>query len=237
MWQSFRAFVLTHVPYGEKGVILRCLTDAHGQQAYFLPSIRSKKSVVRPAMLLPFTPLHLVARHREREQLERIREARILHHFQSLHIDPLKSATSLYLAELTQQLFSEGQEQKRLWELLFSALCKYDDVDDDIHFPLWLSLRLFAQAGFAIPPRTREEGRFSILQGDWISGDLPDSLTESSSALLDTLLRSSAEDSRSVRSQRIARTELMNGLLIYLQHHVPGSRPLKSVDVLRELLA
>ena len=70
--------MLTHRRYGEKGHILHCLTDGLGRQSYFLPSLRSKNAALRAAMLLPLTPLQLIARDSGKDQLERIKEATVL---------------------------------------------------------------------------------------------------------------------------------------------------------------
>lgn len=237
MWESVRAWVLTHRAYGDKGMILHCLTDRFGRQSYYLPSIRSRTSPIRPSMLLPLTPLSLVARHRGKEQLERIKEARLLWHPQSLHQHPVKAAVCLYLAEFIDRIFTETQEQNALWNFVEEHLMQYDDSSyEALLFPLWFSIQLLSFSGLALPEQKVVGGFFDWHEATWKIEETESSLNLPTSSLLSELLQSSWPEVASIKSYGEQRRQLMDGLARFLEWHVPGHRPLKSVEVLRVYL-
>ena len=69
-------------------------------------------------MLLPLTPLQLIARDSGKDQLERIKEATVLWHPENMHGHPVKSAICLMIAELLDHLFIEKTDQTALWDFL-----------------------------------------------------------------------------------------------------------------------
>jgi DNA repair protein RecO (recombination protein O) len=237
MWESTRAWVLTHRAYGDKGMILHCLTDRFGRQSYYLPSIRSRNSPIRPSMVLPLTPLALVARHRGKEQLERIKEARLLWHPKSLHQHPIKAAVCLYLAEFIDRIFTEVQEQITLWDFVEEHLIQYDEsTQENLHFPLWFSVHLLSFSGLALPQQRKLGSFFDWHEAVWKVQESESSLNLQTSALLADLLQHSWPEAASLKSQGEQRRQLMDGLARFLEWHVPGHRTLKSVEVLRMYL-
>jgi DNA repair protein RecO (recombination protein O) len=238
MWKSVRAWVLTHRAYGDKGMILHCLTDEWGRQSFFLPSIRSRNAAIRPSMLLPLTPLAIVARNRGTDKLERIKEASMLWHPQNMHTHPIKSAVTLYLAELIFQLFSEANEQIALWNLLEEKLKEYDNSsDDDLNFPLWLSLKLLHYSGLALPLQSDPEDLFDLQEGVWIASEKDSSFDKEASSLLAELLILDWKEASKVQSSNKSRRALMEGLGRFYEWHIPDMRPLRSIEIVREYLS
>ncbi len=236
-WRSLRAFVLTHRPYGEKGHILHCLTDGLGRQSYFLPSIRSKNAALRASMLLPLTPLQLIARDSEKDQLERIKEASLIWHPGYMHGHPVKSAICLMIAELLDHLFIEKTDQTALWDFLDRELRRFDaSPEEDLLFALWMCVRLMDHSGSSIPAPNETLGYFDLQSAEWSSFEGADHLDAQASSLLAEVLQKDWSLLRPEDSEAHSRRALMEGLQRFWIWHHPEMRALKSLEVVREYL-
>ena len=236
-WRSLRAFVLTHRPYGEKGHILHCLTDGLGRQSYFLPSIRSKNAALRASMLLPLTPLQLIARDSEKDQLERIKEASLIWHPGYMHGHPVKSAICLMIAELLDHLFIEKTDQTALWDFLDRELRRFDaSPEEDLLFALWMCVRLMDHSGSSIPAPNDSPGYFDLQSAEWSSLEGADHLDAQASSLLAEVLQKDWSLLRPEDSEAHSRRALMEGLQRFWIWHHPEMRALKSLEVVREYL-
>ena len=236
-WRSLRAFVLTHRPYGEKGHILHCLTDGLGRQSYFLPSIRSKNAALRASMLLPLTPLQLIARDSEKDQLERIKEASLIWHPGYMHGHPVKSAICLMIAELLDHLFIEKTDQSALWDFLDRELRRFDaSPEEDLLFALWMCVRLMDHSGSSIPAPNDSPGYFDLQSAEWSSLEGADHLDAQASSLLAEVLQKDWSLLRPEDSEAHSRRALMEGLQRFWIWHHPEMRALKSLEVVREYL-
>lgn len=237
MWQSVRAFVLTRKAYGDKGMILHCLTDQWGKQSYFIPSIRSAKSAIRPSMLFPMMPLNIVARNTGKEQLERIKEASLIWHPDQMHQDPIKSSVCLFIAELIDNMFEEQHAQIPLWEFADKYLRQYNESDEnDIHFALWMAIHLMRFSGSSIPFNSDGVNFFDIKRAEWVPFENVSSLGEEESVLLASLLSHDWGEVKEIRSGEKSRRHLMDGLNNFWSWHIPEMRPLKSLEIVREYL-
>lgn len=236
-WRSLRAFVLTHRPYGEKGHILHCLTDDLGRQSYFLPSVRSKNAALRASMLLPLTPLQLIARDSGKDQLERIKEASVLWHPQHMHGHPVKSAICLMIAELLDHLFIEKTDQTALWDFLDQELKRFDaSPEEDLLFALWMCVRLMHHSGSSIPAPNDTPGYFDLRSAEWSSSEGADHLDARASSLLADIVQTDWTLMRPEDSEAYSRRALMDGLQRFWTWHHPEMRTLKSLEVVREYL-
>jgi DNA repair protein RecO (recombination protein O) len=237
MWQSVRAWVLTRKAYGDKGMILHCLTDEWGKQSYFIPSIRSVKSAIRPSMLFPMTPLHIVAKHTGKEQLERIKEASLIWHPDQMHQDPVRSAICIFIAELIDNMFGEQHSQVPLWEFLDKHLRLYNSSSDsDVHFALWMSIHLMKFSGSSFPSATKDNPYFDIRRAEWVPFETSSSMSSEESQLLSMLLECDWEDAGSLKSSETVRRHLMDGISSFWSWHLGEMRQLKSLDIVREYL-
>ena len=236
-WRSLRAFVLTHRPYGEKGHILHCLTDGLGRQSYFLPSIRSKNAALRASMLLPLTPLQLIARDSGKDQLERIKEASLIWHPGYMHGHPVKSAICLMIAELLDHLFIEKTDQSALWDFLDRELRRFDaSPEEDLLFALWMCVRLMDHSGSSIPAPNETLGYFDLQSAEWSSFEGADHMDAQASSLLAEVLQKDWFLLRPEDSEAHSRRALMEGLQRFWIWHHPEMRALKSLEVVREYL-
>lgn len=113
------AIVISALKYGEADLIVKCYTKSDGLKSYLLRGIlKSRKGKLRTAMFQPATQLEIVAYHKNKGTLESIREAKILHPYQSLHTDIAKTSIVLFLSELLRNVIQEEEENPALYAFL-----------------------------------------------------------------------------------------------------------------------
>jgi DNA repair protein RecO (recombination protein O) len=237
MWQSLRAWVLLKYPYGEKGAVIHCLTDLYGRQSYFIPSVKSKSGSMRPSFLQPMTPLVITVNMRGKEGLERLKEVRLYHPFQTLHSHPTKQISLFFIAELLHGLFKEQTDQSDLWDFIFNKLKALDQEQADPHFALFMLVHLCTFAGYGLFDHASHlklsqsiEARSLVLpMGEKTIGG-------EEALLLIGLIEAQAEDLKNIKSQSRTRRNLMDQLLVFLRSSNDSMPKLKSLEVLRECM-
>ena len=95
-YHSSKAIVLSALKYGDTSRIVRLYTDQFGLISVLINSVSSKKSAVRPSMLLPLTLLDIVHTHKGDGKLERIKEAKMDLTYTAIPYDPVRNALALF---------------------------------------------------------------------------------------------------------------------------------------------
>lgn len=233
---STRAIVLSTVRYGEADVIVKLLTVSSGVRSYMIRGLqKSKRGAFRPAMFQPLTQLQIQAIHRDKGQLERLAEAKVSHHYLSLHSDIIKSSMALFLAEIMKMTLQEQEPNPGLFDFLSDALMALDATGSPLNFHLKIVLELqqylgcypdFEQAH--LPFFNLEEGRFQ----EHLSG-----VTRSGSVITDlsTLAKTSFGELEQWHTSTGQRRALLDLIMDYMQLHATGFKRPKSIEIYRQV--
>ena len=117
-YHSSKAIVLSALKYGDTSRIVRLYTDQFGLISVLINSVSSKKSAVRPSMLLPLTLLDIVHTHKGDGKLERIKEAKMDLTYTAIPYDPVRNALALFLAELFGKVLREETENREKFDFV-----------------------------------------------------------------------------------------------------------------------
>jgi len=182
------------------------------------------------------TPLVITVNMRGKEGLERLKEVRLYHPFQTLHSHPTKQISLFFIAELLHGLFKEQTDQSDLWDFIFNKLKALDQEQADPHFALFMLVHLCTFAGYGLfdhaslaNPKFTEREPFVLSLGEkTIAGE--------EALLLIGLIEAQAEDLKNIKSQSRTRRNLMDQLLAFLNSNNDSMPKLKSLEVLRECM-
>ena len=166
-----QALVLGKVPYGEKAMIVKLWTRPYGIQSYMVHSIRSGKSGMRPALLLPMTSLEALVTHRNKGQLEKMPEVRVAHLWTRLSSDPMGQALCLFSAELLLKTLRDGDSTSAFFDDVMEMLERWDQPGQSLAMATVELLTLVAHhLGFAAEPETYKEGAvYDFKEGQFAS--------------------------------------------------------------------
>ena len=234
MLVKHRAIVLHAIPYGENSKVVKCFTDSLGLQSYLVNGVNNKKGVLKPSMVMPLTQLNIVAYHKGKGNLERIKEARISSHYQTIPIDPMRNALAIFVSEILAKVCQEEQENQPLFNFLENQLATLDAVETQLgFFHLSFLIELSSFLGFkpSLP-------QIPILHFDMMEGTFETIkplhahyLSKEETTLLCDVLK----QSQSPATDKEIRLSLLDKLLEYYKIQLDGFGDVKSLEIIKVL--
>lgn len=235
-----KALVLHSIKYTENSVILHAYTEEHGRMAYVVNGVKSKKSVLRSALLQPLTILELETDYKPNKDLHHIKESRLAYHFTSIPYDASKNALVLFIAELLYRSLKEPHIDKDLYNFLAQSICVLDLTETGIgNFHLVFMIQLTRFLGFEPHAETiSPHSYFDLHNGVFISqqGFSP-CLSLEDSSLFASLTQVDYDKMGEYRFTKEEKSRLLNALLAYYKLHLSNFTKIKSVEVMIQLFS
>jgi len=213
--------VLSFTRYGESSIIVSIFTESFGLQSYIVNGIRSKSTRSKIALFQPLTLLDLVVYHREHANINRIKELKCFHPYQTIQSDIIKSSVAMFVTEVLYKTVRNESHPQPLCEFIISSLVTLDTLTDNSeNFHLLFLVKLSRFLGF---------GAQSI--NEILGWRVTDPLIEQ---ILQNMLRADYTTNLSMTNSQ--RREVLDLLIKYWNDHTGLLGEVKSVQVLREIL-
>jgi DNA repair protein RecO (recombination protein O) len=217
-----RGIVFRFTKYGDTSIIVNIFTETFGLQSYIVNGVRSSAAKSRIALYQPLTLLDLVVYHRESANINRIKELKCIHPFQSIPLDVGKSTIAMFLNEVMNKSVKDQSHPEELFDFLFNAMVALDMTNQGIeNFHLIFLLKLSRYLGF---------GAFRV--NELVGGRFA---TEETESHLNQLLQSGFENS--IKLTRVQRKEVLELLIKFYADHIDSFGEMKSLPVLSEVLS
>jgi DNA repair protein RecO (recombination protein O) len=216
-----RGIVFRFTKYGETSIIVNVFTELFGLQAYIVNGVRSKTSKSKIALYQPLTLLDMVVYYREHAHINRIKEIKCFHPYQTLYQDVRKSAIAMFINEIMNKTVKEESHAQELCDFLVDSLIALDNLSTGVeNFHLIFMLKLSRLLGF---------GANQV--NEVVGGKHADLDTE---VMLEQLI--SSEYASSIPMTNILRRKVMELLITFYGDHADNFGEMKSVLVLRDVL-
>jgi DNA repair protein RecO (recombination protein O) len=239
MLQTTRGIVFQQLKYGESSIIVRIYTESLGLQSYMIRGFRRKSSRIRPAHLQHLTLVELEVNQRDNKSLQHLKELRVVFPYSTLPFDVKKSAVAVFLNEILNKTIREEEANPGLFRFLESSFQFLDTMTGSISlFHHAFLIRLSKFLGFFPKDNyTPERSGFNLLEGEFTSGTGPKNTIAPPDIgkSLHRLLNLDFERMGTLRLKSSVRQELLEMLLNYYRHHVPGLTSIKSAEILKEV--
>lgn len=221
MLHKTKGVVFRFTRYGETSIIVTIFTDQFGLQSYIVNGVRSRSSKSRIALFQPLTLLDLVVYHRENANINRIKEIRCLHPYNTIHAEVIKSTIAMFITEVVNKTVKEESHAAELCEFLISSMITLDSITSNVqNFHLHFLLKLTRFLGFGVQHVNEvlggritepliEEAIGEMIKGDYLT---PLNLANSQ------------------------RRELLDLLIQFYNEHSGALGDVKSVQVIREIM-
>lgn len=234
---STKAIVFSALKYGEADLIVACFTEKGGLKTYFLRGIlRSKKGKLKPSLFQPLTQLEIVANHKNKGTLEYMREAKIVHPYQSLHTNVIKSSVVFFLAEILRNSVKEEEANENLYHFLETAFNWFDTHNASANFHLLFLLKLTRYLGFYPDDAHTDKEFFNLLDGTFQQIETNSyCIRHENAQLLKCLLSMDFERLSEIKLNQSGRSGFLQMLLEYYKLHLQGFKNPKSLSVLNEV--
>lgn len=222
MIQKTRGIVFRFTKYGETSIIVTIFTELFGIQSYIVNGVRSKSAKNKIALYQPLTLLNLVVYHRERANLERIKEIQCYYPYQQLTVDVKKSTIGMFIVELLNKTVKEESHVQDLFDFLSDSLIAIDQLSDRVeNAHLIFMIKLSRHLGFG--PQFANE---------IVGGSVTDEETEKALA---ALLIADFDDV--VPMTNVQRRSILDLLLRFYADHLETFGEMRSIAVLKEILS
>lgn len=237
MLVNTNAIVISALKYAEADLIVKCYTQKSGLKTYLLRGIlKSRKGKFKASMFQPLTQLEIVGRHKDKGAMEYLQDARIIHHYSSLHTNVVKSTLVLFLSEILRNTIQEEEQNERLYSFLVSAL-NWLDVNEKIaNFHLLFMLELSRYLGFLPEEAQEDSSYFNMLDGVFQNINTSVYCVEGPHVkLLKRLMGMDFDEVEQIRLTKTNRSDFLNMLLSYYQLHIDSFKKPRSLSVLNEI--
>jgi len=234
---STPGLVLSSIKYGDSSLIVRILTREAGLKSYLVKGVlQRKKGKVKAAYFQPLSQLELVVTHREKANLQYIREAKINYPYANLPTDWTKQAIVLFLAEVLTKVIREEEQNKGLYDYLETALQWLDTHDQVANFHLIFLLQLTKYLGFYPDTSKNHMPYFDLVEGEFITQQGIHPVLQGNELIhFKRLLGIHFEASHRVQLSKQERRRMLDVILTYFEVHLQGFSQPRSLAVLHEV--
>jgi DNA repair protein RecO (recombination protein O) len=192
-----------------------------GLQSYIVNGVRSSSSRNRIALYQPLTLLELVVYHRPNANINRIKEVRCLHPYQSITTDVRKSAIAIFLNEVLNKTVKDESHAGELCSFLINSLIVLDTIDQHAeNFHLLFMVKLSRLLGF---------GAFNVNEVLGVR-----IVNEELEQLIQRLLDAGYDEPLSISNA--SRREMLDLLIKFYADHIENMGEMRSLHVLKEIL-
>jgi DNA repair protein RecO (recombination protein O) len=216
-----RGIVFRFTKFGETSIIVTIFTELFGLQSYMVNGVRSKAAKNKIALFQPLTLLNLVVYHREKANIERIKEMHCLYPFQSLTADVKKSTMGMFLVELLNKTVKEESHAPETFAFVADSLITLDGLTSGYeNFHIVFMIKLSRLLGFG--PQFANE----IMGGRIVD----DPTAEVLKALIQV------DYGTEILMSNDQRRTILDLLIRFYGDHIENMGEMKSVQVLRDVL-
>ncbi len=231
------AIVISVLKYGEADLIVKCYTQKSGLKTYMLRGIlKSKKGKLKTSLFQPLTQLEIVANHKDKGTLEYLKEAKILHPYETLHINIVKSSMVMFLSEMLKNTIQEEEQNEGLYHYLEYSLTWMDTHSEIANFHLLFLLKLTRFLGFYPDDSSVEKPYFNMLDGVFQEINTNPYCVEGENVkLLSLFLNTDFKELTFIKLNKNFRKNFLEFLLSYFQIHLESFKKPRSLSVLSEI--
>ena len=222
-------------------MIVDMFTREVGGLSFIVPLPKTPKSRMKKQYFQPMTLLEIECDVRQRVQLQKLKDVRLLSAYTSVPFSPEKLALSLFTAEFLYHALRSEQCNEPLFAYVCDAMRWLDAVETGFaNFHLTFLMRLSRFLGFYPNLDDYVDGCVFDLRAATFSLQVPthrDFLQPDDAQRIHTLMRMDFPTMRLYRLSRHDRNRIVDVLLYYYRLHIPQFPELKSLSVLQELWA
>jgi DNA repair protein RecO (recombination protein O) len=236
--------VLKTVKYGETSLIVSIYTELFGIQTYMINGVRtsSKKGMGKANLFQPASQLDLVIYNNQFKNLQRLKEYRWSHLYESIFFDIGKTAVALFMVELLQKTIRQPETNAELFYFIEDAFLHLDKAAASTvaNFPLFFAMHLPSFFGFRMnDDYSDHKNIIDLMEGNFVNERpthahyLEGDYSFITSQLLKML---QPHELQELKMNRDIRLQLLRSYQDYYALHIQDFGTLKTLSVLHEIL-
>lgn len=242
MTETTHGIVLHYNRFNDDSAIVDIFTLARGSLPFLVHDRRGKrKGGIQTTLLRPLNVVELVYDYQPTRALHKIKELHIAHIYTSLPYDPMKETVALFLSEFLHYALHSEVQNEDLYHYILYSLQWFDATNEGVaNFHIAFLICLTHYLGFRPNLDAHAHPDYFDLRDSVATDTAPLHgfyITGEEAAALPKLLRMNLHNMHKFRLNRQQRGRMLDILTLYYKLHVPEFRELRSLAVLREVLA
>jgi DNA repair protein RecO (recombination protein O) len=241
MYCKTEGILLHGIKYGDSGRIVTVYTESFGRTSFILQGIHAKKSANKANLLQPLFLLEIEVDHRQGRELQRAREVKIWHPYETIPYDVVKSSQAMFLAEILYKVLKEEEARPELFHFLSHSFQIFDLLRDGIaNFHLVFLIQLSKYMGFAPTNNfNAERSFFDMASGSFVETRPPHLyfLGPEESRILSDVVNVSYEEIGKLSLTSAMRNLMLLKMIDYFSFHLGIRIEVKSLNVLHEIFS
>lgn len=232
--------ILRTVKYSETSIIADIYTREKGLRSYIVSGVRTQKSKVSAGLMQVMSLVDIIAYDREEKGLNRIKEIKAAHVYISLPFDVLKASVGVFIAEVIRRAIRETDENKELFDFLFSVFQYLDETKKSYaNLHLCVLVELANYLGIQLYEDGYDQNAvFDLKEGVFTSQTVghPHFLNKKLSHILRGVILTNWKNCYQLKISRDERKQLLAELVTYYRLHIDNFPEINSLKILQEIL-
>ncbi len=231
--------MLNSLKYGDSKVIVRLFGRQTGSMSVVTSAQSSSRSRIKKQYFMPLSLIEVEVDFRQKNELQKLRDVRLLAPYSTIPFSPDKLAIALFCAEFLFHTLRSEERNDALFEYIADAMQWLDASPANYaNFHLTFLMRLSRFLGFFPNISEASEGAVFDLRAASFSPQAPlhrDFLSASDSRALLRLMQMDFRTMHLFSMSHHDRNRILEILLRYYTLHLPNFPELRSVKVLQNL--
>ena len=237
MQQKTNGLILQNTKFQDKKNILKIYTLQHGIQSYVVNVGHSKKSKIKSAHVIGLNQIEFIEQVKKTRSIQLISDIHVSYVYQNLFSDPIKNTIAIFLNEVLLKALKEQHENEELFRFVTESLIVFDNQNyEGNNFHLNFMVELSKHLGFYPNNNYSQQNCLFDIQDGIFTSQIPPHIYYADSELSFHLSKLLNDKSDFICNAK-TRADLLNLLLLLYKLHVPNFGEIKSIQVLKEILA
>ena len=236
---SSKAIVISSIKYSDTSLIVRLYTKEVGLVSFLLKGVlKSKKGKLRTAYFQPLNQLSIIFSHQQKRNLQLLKEAQVIHVYESIHTSVVKQSIVLFLSEVLTSAIQEEENNNLLYEYIENSLIWFDSHEQTSNFHLLFLLNLTKFLGFYPDVSQSHKKGFHLREGLFTDDlQLKEVIKGNEIFQFKKLLGINFEKIGYMNFSKTERQRLIQTLIRYFELQLGGLRIHKSLAVLETVFS
>ncbi len=239
MLTKFQAIVISIVKHSDRYNVVTLYTRQQGRLAVLVPAGNSKNARMRNARLQLLSEIEGELNLRNNRDMAVLSGFGTAHLWRDIYFNPVKCGILFFLAEFLNKFLKATVAEEPLYFYIISRLQQLDNLRKGLgNFPISFLTGLLTVAGIMPDPTDWREGDwFDMRTAEWkpVHPLHNNHLRPDEASLAARLLRLGSAGTMRLRTTRDTRSAILSRLLEYFAIHYPGTAPLTTPALLREI--
>lgn len=239
MIHKTKGIVIRSIKYRDSGLIVHIFTEKFGIQHYLIQGATRPKARLKAHLFQSLQLLDLQVYHKNKGQLERIKEASPSHLTHNISINIAKSSIALFLNEILYKVLKNQNTDSSIFDFIYNSLLWLDSTEEGYNnFHLVFLIKLSKLLGFG-PIYSEKPHYFDLILGVFLqhTPPHPQYLDSALAQHLNALIATNYENAHHLKLSKLGRAQLLEKMIEFYQIHLDGFGEIKSLEILQDIFS